>query len=56
MDKEVLKSICGMCDNIEELVRGNFAKRHDYVQQKILLDLYISVINFQHYYKANIGA
>lgn len=55
MDIEVLKNIRGMCDNIEELIRGNFAKKHDYVQQKLLLDLYASVINFQNYYKQLIG-
>lgn len=55
MDKDVLKTIAGMCDNLEDLIRNNKAKRPEYTQQRIILDLYMSVINFQHYYEKTIG-
>lgn len=55
MKKDVLKTIAGMCDNIEELIRNNKAKKPDYTQQKLILDLYLSVINYQNYFKQNIG-
>lgn len=55
MEKDVLRTINGMCDNIEELIRNNRAKTPDYTQQKIVLDLYMSVINFQNYIQKTIG-
>ena len=55
MDKDVLKTIAGMCDNIEVLIRSNKAKNPEDTQQKIILDLYMSVINFQNYFTKNIG-
>ncbi len=55
MDKDVLKTIAGLCDNIEVLIRNNKAKTPDYTQQKMILDLYMSVINFQNYFQQNIG-
>ena len=55
MDKDVLKTIAGLCDNIEALIRNNKAKKPDYAQQKMILDLYMSVINFQNYFTKNIG-
>lgn len=54
MEKDVLKTIAGMCDNIEDLIRNNRAKKPDYTQQKIILDLYLSIINFQNYLKKSI--
>lgn len=55
MDKDVLKTIAGMCDNIEVLIRTSRSKKPDYTEQKILLDLYMSIINFQDYFKKTIG-
>lgn len=55
MDKDVLKTIACMCDNIEVLIRNNKAKKPDYTQQKMILDLYMSIINFQNYFQKNIG-
>ena len=55
MDKDVLKTIAGMCDNIEELIRTNKSKKSNYYQQKVILDLYMSVLNYQYYFAQNIG-
>ncbi len=55
MDKDVLRTIAGMCDNLEDLIRNNKAKRPDYTQQKIILDLYMSIINFLNYFQKTIG-
>ncbi len=55
MDKDVLKTIAEMCDNIEALIRTNKSKKPNYYQQKVILDLYMSVLNYQYYFAQNIG-
>lgn len=55
MDREVLKTISGLCNNIEELIRNNPAKSPIYTQQKVVLDLYMTVTAFQCYFKKAIG-
>lgn len=49
MNKDCLRCIAIFCHNAEELIRNNFADSCDYVEQKVVLDLYLSVLNYQHW-------
>ena len=51
MDPQCYRTIAIFCDNIEELIRSNFPDCKEYYDQKVILDLFLSVVNYQNYFK-----
>lgn len=51
MDSEDIQVMCGLCNNIEVMIKTNILKVHTPREQKILIDLFSSVLNFQLAYK-----
>ena len=51
MDSEDIQVMCGLCNNLEQMIKNNIYKVHTVRDQKILMDLFSSVLNFQLAYK-----
>lgn len=50
MDKQCLRTIAIFSHNIEQLIRENFRDCKLYHEQKVLMDLMLSVVNYKHYF------
>lgn len=51
MNKHCLRTIAIFSHNIEQLIRENFRDCKAYCEQKILMDLMLSVVNYKHYFE-----
>lgn len=51
MDPRDIQIMCGLCNNLEIMIKNNILKVHTIRDQKILMDLFSSVLNFQFAYK-----
>lgn len=53
MENRDIDVMCGLCNNLEQMIKSNIKKVHTIRDQKILMDLFSSVLNFQLAYKRN---
>lgn len=51
MRKECLSTIACFCSNIEQVIRKNLNDCKDFYEQKNIMDLYLSVVNFGFYFE-----
>lgn len=51
MNPQCYRTIAIFCANLEELIRENFSDCKEYIDQKVVLDLFLSVINYQNFFK-----
>lgn len=51
MDKKVANQINTLCNSIEILIKENIKDEHNFGRQKVLVELFTSVLNYQLNYK-----